>query len=100
MDDAVLQSKIYKIKFFEGATKEWLDFVISNRKGKDTEIYDFVMGTVANDSLYATLLLFEQGVLTVEATIEQLKTHTLFDQLSFHTEEAIQAIRYIKSTEV
>ncbi|KAA6314117.1 hypothetical protein EZS27_035219, partial [termite gut metagenome] len=55
---------------------------------------------VANDSLYATLLLFEQGVLTVEATIEQLKTHTLFDQLSFHTEEAIQTIRYIKSTEV
>jgi hypothetical protein len=37
-----------------------------------SEPYDMVMGPVANDSLYATLLLYEQGVLSVEATIAQL----------------------------
>jgi hypothetical protein len=52
------------------------------------------MGPVANDSLYATLLLFEQGILSAEAAIEQLKTHTLFDQISFHTEKAIALLNF------
>jgi hypothetical protein len=100
IDDSVLKSEKYILKYFSGATREWLEFVVSNRKGNTTHPYDFVMGPIANDSLYATLLLYEQGILTAEATIEQLKTHTLFDQLSFHSDKAIQTIRFEKTTEV
>jgi len=82
---------------FEKATQEWLEFVIKNRRGKKTESYDFVMGPVANDALYATILLYEQGVLTANAAIEQLKTHTLFDQLSFHTEKALKCLKYVET---
>jgi hypothetical protein len=60
-------------------------------------LYDMVMGPVASDSLYATLLLYEQGVLSVEATVAQLKTHTLFDRFSFHTLKAIEALRFVKT---
>jgi hypothetical protein len=100
INDTILSSGEYKIKHFDGATKEWLEFVFNNRKGLTAETYDMVMGPVANDALYATLLLYEQGVLSVEATIAQLKTHVLFDQLSFHTPKAIETLQFIKTTHV
>jgi hypothetical protein len=94
-DEKNLYSGDYTIRFFEKATKEWLEFVINNRRGIESpEKYDFVMGPVANDSLYATILLYEQGILSVDAAIEQLKTHTLFDQLSFHTAKALKNLNF------
>ncbi|MDR3180591.1 MAG: DUF3990 domain-containing protein [Prevotellaceae bacterium] len=97
IDENILHSEAYKVRFFEKATKDWLEFVINNRRGIESkEKYDFVMGPVANDSLYATILLYEQGVITADAAIEQLKTHTLFDQLSFHTEKALANLKYVK----
>ena len=98
--DATIFEKDYTILFFEGATAEWLDFVVQNRRGKKTTCYDLIMGPVANDKLYATISLFEQGVLSVEATVEQLKTHTLFNQLSFHSDRAIQELRFIEALKV
>ena len=89
-DDNLLNSDYYKVRHFNKADEEWLSFVINNRRGNETEHYDFVMGPVANDALYATILLYEQGVITAQAAIEQLKTHTLFDQLSFHSEKALE----------
>jgi hypothetical protein len=93
-DEKILYSENYKVRYFEKATKEWLEFVIKNRRGISTEHYDFVMGPVANDSLYATILLYEQGVITANAAIEQLKAHTLFDQLSFHSEKALKSLKF------
>jgi hypothetical protein len=94
IDDDILQ-KAYKVRYFDHATAEWLSFLIQNRNGIATEKYDLVMVLVANDTLYATLLLFEQGVLSVEATIEQLKTHHLFDQLSFHSDTELRELRFV-----
>ena len=89
-DENLLYSGDYKVRHFEKATNEWLEFVINNRRGGNTENYDLVMGPVANDALYATILLYEQGVITADAAIEQLKTHMLFDQLSFQSEKALK----------
>lgn len=100
MDDAILQSGKYRVRQFDGASKDWLEFVVNNRKGNDAGAFDLVLGPVANDTLYATLLLYEQGVLSVEATIAQLKTHKLFDQLSFHSERAIKEIKFIQSIKI
>ena len=95
-DEKLLHSNAYSVRHFEKATKDWLEFVKNNRLGLNTETYDLVMGPVANDSLYATILLYEQGVLTADAAIEQLKTHTLFDQLSFHTERALEHLQFVE----
>jgi len=95
-DEKLLYSNTYSVRHFEKATKDWLEFVKNNRLGLNTETYDLVMGPVANDSLYATILLYEQGVLTADAAIEQLKTHTLFDQLSFHTERALEHLQFVE----
>lgn len=97
--DAILNG-MYKVLRFSGATKEWLEFVVRNRRGQKTEKYSLVMGPVANDQLYATIRLYEQGVITADAAIEMLKSHVLFDQLSFHTSETIALLTFVESVEV
>lgn len=94
--DDILDS-VYKILSFSGATEEWLTFVVNNRRGKDTEKFDLVMGPVANDQLYATIRLYEQGVVSATAAIEMLKTHTLFDQLSFHSPGTIALLEFVEA---
>ena len=89
-DEKLLDSECFKVRRFNGADEKWLSFVVNNRRGFETEHYDLVMGPVANDALYATILLYEQGIITAQAAIEQLKTHTLFDQLSFHSDKALE----------
>ena len=84
-----------KIKRFETANEEWLDFVLFNRSNDTSHGYDVVTGPVANDTLYQTLTLFEAGILTKEETINRLKVHRLFDQISLHTHEALACIRFI-----
>ena len=80
--------------------REWLEFVVNNRRGKGKNSYDLIMGPVANDQLYATIRLYEQGVVTADAAIEMLKTHKLFNQLSFHTVKVIPLLKFTESIEV
>lgn len=87
----------YTTLFFSGPTREWLDFVVSNRRGQNTGAYDLTMGPVANDQLYATIRLYEQGVVTASAAIEMLRTHLLFDQLAFHNQTAANELTFIQS---
>lgn len=94
--DDILQGR-YTTLFFSGPTQEWLDFVVSNRKGNGTAAYDLTMGPVANDQLYATIRLYEQGVVTASAAIEMLRTHLLFDQLAFHNQHAAKELTFIQS---
>lgn len=97
--DNILELDI-KILHFSGATKEWLEFVVNNRKNYKTEKYDIVMGPVANDRLYFTITLYEDKEITANAAIEMLKAHILFDQLSFHTPETISLLKFTESKEV
>ena len=62
--------------------------------------YDIVIGPVANDTLYQTLILYEAGILTKKETIARLKVHPLFDQLSFNTHKALEYLKYIRSYEL
>lgn len=95
VDDAIFKfTSTYKILQFAGPDKPWLDFVTANRKGSQISYYDIVFGPVANDRLYATLALYEQGFLSADAAIEQLKTHLLFDQVSFHSQEAMNTLNF------
>lgn len=100
MDEAVLNNPEYRTRHFNGATAEWLDFVVSNRRGEAGHDFDLVMGPVANDKLYATIVLYENGVLDTRAAIEQLNTHQLFDQLSFHTTKACRLLTFVESFEL
>jgi hypothetical protein len=97
IDDAIFLDKNIMIKIFESATEEWLDFIIANRNGHSTFNFDIVKGPVANDTLYASLALYETGILTKEETIKRLKTHKLFDQISFSNEKIIERLKFENS---
>lgn len=99
-DETILDDLTYNVLHYYGPTEEWLDFVVQNRKGKKTHSHDYVMGPVANDQLYATISMYEKGALSAEAAIIQLKTHTLFNQLSCHTDKAIANIKFLETINV
>lgn len=100
LDDAVLNNPAYHTRHFDGATAEWLDFVVGNRRGEVHHNFDLIMGPVANDKLYATITLYENGILDANAAIEQLNTHQLFDQLSFHTAKACKLLTFVETFEL
>ena len=73
----------------------WFDFVMSNRHTKAfVHDYDLVIGPVANDKVFVTLTLFEQGIIDKFMAIQQLKTFVLWDQYLFHTEKALKFLLY------
>ena len=99
-DEAILNSSSYNVLTYNGPTEEWLNFVVKNQKTGTAHNYDYVMGPVANDQLYATIAMYERGSLTVEAAIVQLKSHVLFNQLSCHTDKAVANIKFLKTINV
>lgn len=100
VDDHLLRRPDMHIMTYNGATIEWLDFVVANRRYAPLHDFDIVLGPVANDNLYATISMYENGELSAEAAIVQLKTHVLFNQVSFHTPFAIQNVKFIEAIEV
>ena len=83
---------------FTSPHRAWLDFVSQNRRGVYTgKSYDLVIGPVANDDVFATLIVFEQGILNVEQTLESLKVKKLYNQFVFKSEKALSFLRYVNS---
>ncbi|MBP5401638.1 MAG: DUF3990 domain-containing protein [Treponema sp.] len=97
--DNLLSLPELKIKKFNNADEEWLDFVIENRRNANfSHNYDIVYGPVANDRVYTTINLYEDELLSKEETIIRLKTFTLVDQVLFHTEKALTYLNFVRST--
>ena len=88
--------KDLKILRFDSTNPEWLRFVTACRIGKDAGYsYDMAMGSVANDNVYATIQLFETGLLSEQETIARLKVEEIYDQILFHTARALQYCVYV-----
>ena len=95
--DEVLADTIDTLRF-DGPTDEWLDFVVSNRRGTYSgPLFDLKIGPVANDNVYRTVQLYMTGVLTRDQAIEALKVRELFDQYVFSTERALALLRFANS---
>jgi len=78
---------------------EWLDFVCINRSGQIPAVsYDIAIGPVANDQVFTVVTLYEQGVLSKEAAIIELKVRELYSQTLFHTDKSLSYCRYIRHT--
>lgn len=86
---------------YDEPNEEWVDFVHNNRTiAGFKHDYDIVYGPVANDRVYAAFALYEQGFIDKQTLINELKAYKLVDQLLFHTENALQTLKYIGSKEV
>lgn len=84
------------VKIFESANEEWVDFVLANRMIDGySHDFDIVIGPVADDKVYTQFSLFEQGIISKETLIRELKTYRLVDQYLFHTEKALPHLKFI-----
>jgi len=94
LSDAEKDLKILK---FDKADKIWLEFVCTNRLGKNLpESFDIIIGPVANDAVYTTILFYENGLYDEDEAIKRLKVQKLYNQVLFHTEKSLQYCQYIR----
>ena len=90
-----------KSLLFTEPSKEWAEFVMANRTRKGfTHDYDIVYGPVANDKVYLQFGLYENGAISVETLIRELKTYKLVDQYLFHTEKALTTLHFMKAIKI
>jgi len=86
-----------KIRKFEEANKEWLEFISGNRSiGGVQHDFDIVIGPVANDKTNRTIALYIAGIYDAEMALQLLKYNNLNDQVSFHTEKALSFLTLTK----
>lgn len=71
-----------KYKIFKAYDDEWLEFVTSNRLGKDVwKGYDYIEGGVANDRVIDTVRLYMTGFITADDAIKRLKYYKPTNQI-------------------
>lgn len=90
-----------QLKFlkFETMTEAWLDFVIDCRLGKH-HIYDIVEGPMADDEVYLTVQDYINGEISRKAFWALVEFRYPTHQISFHTQDALETLNYIKDYEV
>ena len=80
-------------------TEEWLDFIAFCRTG-GTHEYDTVDGPMADDEVYNYVTDFLSGAITRAAFWELVKFRYPTHQISFHTEKALQSLKFVSSRTV
>lgn len=87
---------------FPSPNRDWLEFVVHNRReGRDPSLaVDLVVGPVANDDVFQTVALYEDGVITEEEAIRRFKVKELFDQFLFCNEKALGHLAFETSYEI
>ena len=99
--DIELAEKETQIIRFEKPDVAWLDFVCANRLGRESLTpYDIAIGPVANDSVYQTILFYEQNVYDIDEAIKRLKVQELYNQILFHTENSLRFCQYIRCEKI
>jgi hypothetical protein len=90
----------YRIKIFESYDLEWLEYVIDCRKGGNLQNqYDLVEGGVANDNVIDTVEDYENGVITAEQALGQLKYKAVNHQLCILNQTIVDKyLTFISST--
>ena len=92
-------SKDLYVRTFSGLTREWLTMIKNNRMFGDTQHgYDVVIGPVADDNTMRTVALYVAGIYNEEMAIEQLRSYEPHDQVSLHTDRALECLKYLGRT--
>ena len=83
-----------KILSFPEMTEEWLDFIAACRNGV-SHSYDIVEGPMADDTIYNYVQGFLDGKISRETFWSLARFKHPTHQISFHTERALETIRFI-----
>lgn len=73
LDFSTVVNKGYKYLHFNEYNAEWLNFVISNRKGgSNWRQFDIVEGGIANDRIFNTIELYSSGLISENEALQRL----------------------------
>lgn len=90
----------FKIKHFDAYDKEWLDFIVDSRAGKQPWIgYDIIEGGVADDRVIDAVEAYINGYADVERTLRQLIYHKPNYQICILNQEIIDKYLQFQSYE-
>ena len=91
----------FSVLKFDAPDENWLDFVVERRKGiAPHQKYDLIMGPVANDDVFGTIILYEAGQLDKESAIKNFKVKQLYNQIVFCNKFVLNSLTYIKSYKI
>ncbi len=89
----------YRIKEFTDTDREWLQFVVDCRNGKDVyKAFDAVIGNVANDDVFKCVSMYMDGVWDEERTLNEIRYFKKNDQIAFLTQEIIDNVVTFKES--
>lgn len=84
---------------FPKMTEEWLDFIAACRNGTPHD-YDIVEGPMSDDTIYNYVQGFLDGKYSREMFWSLAKFKNPTHQISFHTEDALKTLKFIKGVRV
>lgn len=83
-----VKSAAYRVKVFEVYDMEWLDYVVDCRRGGQMQNgFDLVEGGVANDNVIDTVEDYENGIITAEQALGQLRYKEVNHQICILNQE-------------
>ena len=86
--DAILTEA--RSKIFTAYDKDWLDFIVGNRQGKNpAKDYEYVEGGIANDRVIDTVNLYITGFYDTESALQQLAFHKPNNQICILNQELL-----------
>lgn len=90
----------YNIKQFDAYDKEWLDFIVDSRAGKQPWVgYDIIEGGIADDRVIDAIEAYINGYADVEHTLRQLIYHKPNYQICILSQEIVDKYLHFKSYE-
>lgn len=89
-----------KVLKFDSYSKDWLDFILNCRRGKDTTSYDLVFGGVADDQVFNTVELYFDGLIDKREAINRLRYEKPNMQICFRTGKALKLLHFEGSEQV
>lgn len=90
-DEATLNLSILR---FDTYSEDWLDFILTCRKGNDHSTYDLVIGGVANDRVFNTVELYYDGLIDKREALQRLRYEKPNLQICFRTNAALAHLHF------
>lgn len=98
LDIETIRQNYHYLKF-DAYDKNWLDFIVANRKGKMLwKDFDIIEGGVANDNVIDTVEDYLRGRMSAEAALSELSKHQPNNQICILNQEIIDLyLLFVKS---
>ncbi|MFA9397792.1 MAG: DUF3990 domain-containing protein [Clostridiaceae bacterium] len=94
--------EFYRVKEFLSYDLEWLDFILGCRAGNSIYLdYDMIIGGIADDRVYNTIELYQDGLIEKDEALKKLKYYKPNHQICIVNQGIIDKyLKYEESKEV